>query len=213
MPERLTIMTSFTKGPRVLHVGCVGGSLPNSPGERLHWVHGALVDAGFSVLGVDIDREALKEIEDARFEVMYMDARDMPPDGEKFDSIFAGELIEHLENPGLFLSGCRRRLKIDGRLILSTPNVWSPMYALHYLKRGHKTAHPQHTVWFDAQVLSQMLERCGFKIIRIEYVDDLRPETAGSRFYQAFAMVWTKLRKVLPKRYRNDLVVWAELAH
>jgi SAM-dependent methyltransferase len=44
---------------------------------------------------------------------------------ESFDSIIAGELIEHLENPYAFLRGCKKVLKPSGLLILSTP---TPFY-------------------------------------------------------------------------------------
>lgn len=40
-----------------------------------------------------------------------------------FDLIFAGEIIEHLINPDIFLEEVNRILSPDGILILSTPNL------------------------------------------------------------------------------------------
>ena len=38
-----------------------------------------------------------------------------------FDTIVAGEVIEHLENPAQFLARAHEHLKPDGRLVLTTP--------------------------------------------------------------------------------------------
>jgi len=45
-----------------------------------------------------------------------------PP--ESFDTIIAGELIEHLENPSSFLRGCRQVCKDRGQLLITTPNPY-----------------------------------------------------------------------------------------
>jgi SAM-dependent methyltransferase len=206
-------MVELTKGPRVLHVGCVNHETPKTAGEMTHWAHGALINAGFSVLGTDIIRDSLQRMANDGLEVAYLDAQSIPPSGEKFDTIFAGELIEHLENPGLFLRGCLPRLKPHGRLVLSTPNVRSPLYALHFLKTGGKTAHPEHCAWYDEPFLRQLLERCGYKIVRFEYLDDFRPEISESRSYKTYIAAWSRIRRFLPKRYRSNMVVWAEPAN
>jgi SAM-dependent methyltransferase len=41
-----------------------------------------------------------------------------------FDTIIAGEVIEHLEDPSSFLPGCRVILKDTGKLLLTTPNPY-----------------------------------------------------------------------------------------
>lgn len=42
-----------------------------------------------------------------------------------FDTIIAGETIEHLENPPQFLREAKRVLKDDGVLLISTPNPYN----------------------------------------------------------------------------------------
>lgn len=42
----------------------------------------------------------------------------------KFDVIFLGEVIEHIENHRTLLKDCRKILKPKGRIILSTPLAW-----------------------------------------------------------------------------------------
>jgi len=50
------------------------------------------------------------------------DAQNMPFDDNFFDTVVAGEVIEHLENPEKFLNEARRVLKDDGIIIITTPN-------------------------------------------------------------------------------------------
>ncbi len=206
----------LTKGPRVLHVGACNNCFPRTEEEYSGWMHHLLVSAGFSVLGTDIHRENLKRMAEAGYEVAYMDAQAIPPDGEKFDTIVAGELIEHLENPGLFLKGCRRRLAPGGRLVLTTPNPFGVMDILGYIKNFDQAFNYQHTCWFDAQTMRQILGRCGFRIVKLDFVDDLHPETVARkaskldyRLYKTFSDVWMAGRRILPSRFRNTLVVHA----
>jgi 2-polyprenyl-3-methyl-5-hydroxy-6-metoxy-1,4-benzoquinol methylase len=49
---------------------------------------------------------------------------DMVPELRGFDVVVAGDIIEHLSNPGLMLDGIRSRLATNGRVIISTPNAF-----------------------------------------------------------------------------------------
>ena len=57
------------------------------------------------------------DINDLDFEVDKFNDED-----DKFDLIISLAVIEHIKNPGLFLSECKRVLKNDSCLYLSTPN-------------------------------------------------------------------------------------------
>jgi SAM-dependent methyltransferase len=208
----------MVRGPRVLDLGCCKNVFPRTKEEFPGWLHALLVEAGHSVLGADINQEHISSMAEAGYEVVYMNAQAIPPEGEKFDTIVAGELIEHLENPGLFLTSCRRRLTPEGRLVLTTPNPFGVMDILGYIKNFDHAFNVEHTCWFDAQTIRQLLERCGFRVIELCFVDDLHPETIkrkSSRFdyylYRLFSSVWMAGRWLLPSRFRNTIVVHAAI--
>jgi 2-polyprenyl-3-methyl-5-hydroxy-6-metoxy-1,4-benzoquinol methylase len=205
--QRVEAVVRLTKGHRVLHVGCADHSQPMTPMERRHWLHAALVDAGHSVLGADINQEALQWMNSAGYEVIQLDAEHIPSDGERFDAIVAGELIEHLENPGLFLRGAHSRVRPGGRMILTTPNAFGILGFLAFIKNDRKAFNPQHTCWFDAQTLEQLLVRCNYRVNSITYVDDIRAEIDPSRTYRVVTAIWRAIRWMLPRRFRNTLVV------
>jgi SAM-dependent methyltransferase len=84
--------------------------------------------------------------------------------GENFDTIIAGELIEHLDNPVQFLSDCYHILNPDGRLILSTPNpYYPPVVWLERLMIRRFFYTQEHVFIFLPRFLVRLMERQGFQ--------------------------------------------------
>ena len=187
--ERVSVLLGEVKGSSILHVGCVG-ELPQSPVEEKLSLHFKLcgVFKNARVLGIDTNKASVERMREKGFDVQIGDAENLEFDA-CLDMIIAGELIEHLSNPGRFLEACRRSLKPTGRIVLSTPNPFSPMYFLMYVKNFTRVFNPEHTLWMCPQTLHQIAERYGFRVTKMFFVDDLRPEIVPSLWYRAFAQV------------------------
>lgn len=82
----------------------------------------------------------------------------------------AGELIEHILNPGLFLNCARTHLKDDGKLVLTTPNANCLIYFLENLLLGKEIDNPDHVAIYTATTLSLLLKKCGFVVEDIVFV-------------------------------------------
>jgi 2-polyprenyl-3-methyl-5-hydroxy-6-metoxy-1,4-benzoquinol methylase len=80
-----------------------------------------------------------------------------------FDRIIACDIIEHLDAPVSFLTGCWRLLAPEGILFLTTPNSLS-WECLLRPKTWSGAQDPQHRILFTAYSLGFLLERTGFKI-------------------------------------------------
>src|SRR6266568_4511353 len=205
--ERVRTIAELARGPRVLHVGACDNVKPKE--ETMgDFAHKALVDAGFSVLATDINRIGLEWLAGMGYETEYLDAENIPTDGELFDCIVAGELIEHLSNPGRFLEGCASRLKPGESLVLSTPQPFCLLYTLEYTFKRRTTFNREHTCWFDRQTLEQLLARYGFSIEQLRFVDDLLIAQRSTRF-GVFARAWLGTRWLFPPRFRTTIVVHA----
>lgn len=90
-----------------------------------------------------------------------------------YDVIVAGELIEHLSNPGMFLERAKEHLKEDGVLILTTPNRF---YAAQFISAYIKNSIPvydkpiaKHVAYYDEVSLKDLLARHGYDDIQISY--------------------------------------------
>lgn len=78
------------------------------------------------VVGVDVSVEALLEAKnacDGKTNVLLADALRLPFRDETFDVVTSFETIEHLHKRREFLLEIKRVLKINGLLVLSTPNA------------------------------------------------------------------------------------------
>lgn len=97
--------------------------------------------------------------------------QDLHLDGEpehSFDTVVAGDIIEHIEDTGGFFRSVKRYLKPGGVFVVTTPNPW---FALRFAEalRGRVYENPDHTCWYSMGTLCEMLQRHGFEVERLEY--------------------------------------------
>jgi 2-polyprenyl-3-methyl-5-hydroxy-6-metoxy-1,4-benzoquinol methylase len=171
------ILQEVTPGANILHVGCT--SAPNTIDR---WNTGALLhkslcdkakSCGAHVVGLDIDGESLAWLEERMPDVEFFhgDAeklRDSLGGSGKFDLIIAGDVIEHLSSPGLFLESCRELLGPSGRVLITTCNAFGiGRFAKALL--NHEAVHPEHTAYFSHRNLDRLCSMCGLKVLKSGY--------------------------------------------
>lgn len=138
--------------------------------DTAHWLHGRLAAVARQVVGVDaspaVPADGLVTAPNAR--IVRADATALPPDlleSAPFDTVVAGEFIEHVSDPLDFLAGLRRAL--PGReLLLSTPNGPSAANALMACI-GREAQHPDHLALFSWKILHTLCRRAGFEAYEI----------------------------------------------
>ena len=205
--DRIEAILAEVRGGDILNLGCVNHSIALTQGEKERWLQLQLSERfpKANVLGLDIDEENVALMRAQGMDVEVGDAQRLNY-REKFDTIVLGEIIEHLENPGACLEGCRRALKPGGRIVLSTPNIFCVMHMLMYFKNYDRAFNSEHVAWFCPQTLRTMVERCGLRIETFKFVDDLAPDVVSDLPYRLFVYAWLGVRWVFPKRYRNTMV-------
>src|SRR5690606_35327256 len=91
--------------------------------------------------------------------------------GRHYDTVIAGELIEHLERPYDFLRDVRSVLGDGGKLVLSTPNPLGFPTLMFEVFRSHTRFYTDdHVYYFAPRWVERMLERTGYRIARIRPV-------------------------------------------
>lgn len=158
--ERLEWVARKCEGKDVLDVGCVGHIVARSDIPHLH---DAIRARARSVLGIDIDREAIEKMRELGYNVICADAERFDASPHKFDVIVSGENIEHLSNPGLFFQHAWKNLRDDGQLIVTTPN------ACYFGVVIREAACPEHLHIYTPKLLSHTLKRHGFNVTEIQF--------------------------------------------
>ena len=64
-----------------------------------------------------------------------------------FDAVTSLEVIEHLENPWLFLRECQKLVSSAGVIVLTTPNIENAAGRLRFLLTGHIRGFDRHPSW------------------------------------------------------------------
>jgi 2-polyprenyl-3-methyl-5-hydroxy-6-metoxy-1,4-benzoquinol methylase len=114
------------KDARILDVGCGTGA----------WL-ARLQRRGFSNLyGIDADVAQASSCKGATIARADLNDPQPWPVHGRFQLITAIEVIEHIENVGLFLDHVREHLEDDGCLLLTTPNIESLAARLRFLLLG-----------------------------------------------------------------------------
>jgi SAM-dependent methyltransferase len=154
------------RGQRVLHLGFVDHPYLAERLANGTWLHRRLFGVARELVGVDT---ACDEVEQLRGrpdvgQVLCGDAEsleqlELPP----FERIVAGELMEHLNNVGLFLGSVKSLLAPDGRLIISVPNAFCLRRTLR-VAFGVESVHPDHVAYYSHATLKHLLTRYGYVI-------------------------------------------------
>jgi len=166
--DRLSILRERVRGKTALDLGCSGTKRGISHLRYQHLHHTLVKEAG-EILGVDIDEAAIVAMKAEGFNVQADDAETMNL-GRRFQVIIAGDIIEHLPNPGLFLTNMHRHLEDDGELLITTPNPFKFKQVLKILKYNQIKVHTEHTCWICPTVLKRLLEICGLEMTRLFWI-------------------------------------------
>lgn len=84
---------------------------------------------------------------------------------ESVEVIVAGEILEHLSNPGLFLRGILRFMKRQkSKLIISIPNAFSFRHFVPVMLKQTELVMPDHTAYYSFSTLKELLNRCDLRI-------------------------------------------------
>jgi SAM-dependent methyltransferase len=193
----------WVKGPKVLDIGCTSHKIEiESPG----WLHGRLRERFPDVVGIDISRENVESLRKAGFTNLSVQSAESFELQDKFDTVIAGELIEHLANPGMFLQQAQRHLKDGGAVVLTTPNPFSVAYFLYaFLKFPRTCQNLEHTCWFCPRTMTELAKRAGFKVSHFELIDDYDPDNC-SFLYRQFGRLMKLSSPVLPERLKKTML-------
>ncbi len=211
--EREGTIEDLVRGKRVLHLGCIGFA-DSSPDERnelfrqsLHFRLSSIAD----VLGVDYAEDVVTKLHAADLgknilvgNVEQLDDLEIPG---TFDVVLAGDIIEHIDNPGLMLAGIKKYCTPDTELIVTTPNAFGILGNIRYAFGRFREA-KEHVLSFNPYNLEQLLERHGF---RITAMDTCYQHWVNDEHHKMTLALAKSIFRVVP-RWGGTLFVRAQLS-
>jgi 2-polyprenyl-3-methyl-5-hydroxy-6-metoxy-1,4-benzoquinol methylase len=172
--EREPAIVEIARGKRVLHLGCVGHSPGLSTRSRINLATRGLharLTAVADVTGVDLSEDVIDvwrehgvfdnvlvgDVE--RLDTLHLEG--------PFDVIVAGDIIEHLSNPGAMLRGVRTLAGPRTTLVLTTPHSFGLPNFLRFTL-GRFEEGDQHVATYNETNLRNLLARHGFHVDRVD---------------------------------------------
>ena len=196
---------------RLLDFGCGWGYLSRRA-----------VDKGWSVVGIDL---STNELDIARLYSSHKQYKSNPLFLEKdindfpnksFDTVLSMQVIEHVHNPGLYLSRINRVLTINGKLLIGIPNIMTFNHIFYHiyktfnhglfkvnddtLKNYDKTHY--HIQAWDAYHFVRLVSTLGFKLESCKFVEGWpMPEKLSFLDRPFFQKIFSNLLRLQPFQY------------
>ncbi|MCU0915830.1 MAG: class I SAM-dependent methyltransferase [Planctomycetes bacterium] len=163
--DRMEIIGPLVRGRKTLDLGVVDSRRGRQgTAERLEKSPGSLFrrigEINPDTVGIDIDEDGVEILRRQGFHTRTADVITMDL-GERYDVIVAGEIIEHLPNPGQFLANMARHLTPGGTLVLTTPNPFYVGQVRKIWRHGRPQVHEEHVCWFDPITLCRLCRVSG----------------------------------------------------
>jgi SAM-dependent methyltransferase len=170
--DRRETLLALAKGRRVIHLGFTDERQTETKLRDGRWLHAALANVSSELVGLDLDVPGVEQAVSQGYEAYLVDVQDrgavdqlaLPP----ADLVIGGEIIEHVESPGLFLRAVKPLLKDDGLLVITTPNAYRVAGFLAPLL-GEELIHPDHVGIHSIHTLRTLGERAGYRVDRLGY--------------------------------------------
>lgn len=176
--QRVELIRDQCSGKRVLHLGCTNYPYTEESIRNEMLLHADLAKTASILYGIDSDATGISMLNEVGFGNIFQGDLEHLEDlaiDQQFDVIVAGEMIEHLNNPGLFLNGIKRFMTPDTRLVLTTINAYCGMRFAMYGLRGRRGrvefVHPDHVAYYSYSTLRVLLERHGMQVDSFLFYD------------------------------------------
>ncbi len=176
--ERVELIKEVCAGKKVLHLGCTNYPYTKDSIDKNMLLHFEIAKVAKKLYGFDFDQAGIDALAEAGIERLFQaDLENLAqvPITETFEVIIAGEMIEHLSNPGLFLCGIKRFMNTETKLLITTINAYCGMRNIIYALRGkggkNEPVHPDHVAYYSFATLKLVVEREGLALQNFSFYD------------------------------------------
>ncbi|MFL6137461.1 MAG: class I SAM-dependent methyltransferase [Frankiaceae bacterium] len=194
---RIGVVRGYARRKKVLDVGCVSHDFSFASGGGGNWLHDHVRKAAAECVGVDYDEAGIRQMREAGYDVVHADITgDLTPILERgpFDVVVAGEVIEHLPTPQALLAMAREALRPGGRLVITTPNPYSPRRQ-RTGALGITWENADHIVYAFPSGMAEMADRTGLVLEKFGTVGWPYPQPLWKELWESGKALVEAVRK------------------
>lgn len=176
--QRVEFLKKIASGKRVLHLGCTNFPYTLDSINSGTLLHADLAEISAELTGFDFDQEGIDLLDTQGFSELYradLEKLEEVQLEREFDVIIAGEMIEHLNNQGLFLKGIQRFMGSETKLVITTVNAYCAFRFAIYALRGrggeNEPVHPDHIAYYSYRTLRKLIENNGLEVEEFFFYD------------------------------------------
>jgi SAM-dependent methyltransferase len=146
----------------VLDIGVVSHSARYF--DQPDWRHGRIARRARRCVGIDILEPLVAELNQRGFRVLCVDATSEADIGERFELVFLGDVLEHVDNPVALLRFAARHLEPGGRVYATTPNPFSRKFFRRFRRDGTAIVNLDHLFWITPTQAMEIGRRAGLSL-------------------------------------------------
>jgi len=185
--SRLDMVLDFCRGHDVLDIGA--GEHDVSFYSEESWEHGRIARVAKRVVAAELMPELCEHYNAKGFDFRCVDATSDVDLGERFDRVFIGDVIEHVNDPIALLNFAKRHLRPGGRILVTTPNPFAPRFRLHRRQRGTRyvMANLEHTRWVSISNMHEICWRAELEMVALHWPLMKKPKKGLKRSAEIFS--------------------------
>lgn len=215
--SRIDCILALVTNKKIVHFGFADHPpLIDEKIQQGKWLHQMLIEKTSHCAGIDNNVEAVNLIK-KRYKIENIYHLDIIKNTEipteisqkTWDFLILGELIEHVDNPVLFLSELRKKFGSNTKkIIITAPNVFNTNTIID-IRKNQENINTDHRYWFSPYTLNKVAHNSGLKNIEFTFAEQIK------------LSYWLKIKKLcykilqkplfLPAKCFNSIVLIADI--
>jgi 2-polyprenyl-3-methyl-5-hydroxy-6-metoxy-1,4-benzoquinol methylase len=170
--DRVAFLLDLARGKRVIDLGFVDEGRMSTKLDKGVWLHADLKRVARELVGIDFNADGVAVAKELGYESHHADCQSYESIHglklEPADVVIAGELLEHLDQPGPFLDAIKQLVTPGGILVITTPNGLSLTNFVASLL-GRELVNPDHVSWQSVRTCTTLLRRRGWDVRGVSF--------------------------------------------
>jgi 2-polyprenyl-3-methyl-5-hydroxy-6-metoxy-1,4-benzoquinol methylase len=166
---RMDMVLDFCREKDVLDIGAGEHDVAFYSEES--WEHGRIARVAKCAVAAELMPDLCAHYNAKGFDFRHVDATSDADLGDRFDRVFIGDVIEHVNDPVALLRFAARHLRPNGRILVTTPNPFAPRFRRHRRQRHQRyvMANLEHTRWVSISNMHELVWRADLDLVKLRW--------------------------------------------